>query len=398
VPVPYPEEFRRDVVAVARQGDRSRAQVARSWAVPTRSTYGTNDTTGFTGIDKPDPAQPDKPVDNVYRYTGKRWDPSSGGYDMGFRDYSPGLNRFLTRDTYNGALADLHLGADPYTGNRYALAAGNPITGVELDGHLSGAACGPDGITCGMTDMASSAAYTPVATETAPAAARPAYPAGEVPEQIAQASGPARQDWIYHRLQDLHAGIHDQDGLDRYNQLKTAYCAEFTDPWCQGPTFRAAAAAGADLAMIFFPWGRLLNGLRILGRTTTAGSGSLRIVGSGFPRAGATWSCARRMALLVEHRICSWTTCHMMCTRRRRATSTVSLARSRARAPRSGVEASFWISASRHLRWSRSVTSCPGCKALPVKSRTLLCSGVSDGEIQMYMRIYRCHVGTDSKS
>ncbi len=82
----------------------------------------------------------------MYRYTGKRWDAATGGYDMGFRDYSPGLNRFLTRDSYTGALADLNLGTDPYTGNRYALAGGNPITGVELDGHLTGAACGPDGI------------------------------------------------------------------------------------------------------------------------------------------------------------------------------------------------------------------------------------------------------------
>jgi transposase len=33
VPVPYPPEFRRDVIAVVRQGDRSRAQVARSFGV-----------------------------------------------------------------------------------------------------------------------------------------------------------------------------------------------------------------------------------------------------------------------------------------------------------------------------------------------------------------------------
>ena len=33
MPVPYPLEFRRDVVAVARQGDRSRAQVARSFGI-----------------------------------------------------------------------------------------------------------------------------------------------------------------------------------------------------------------------------------------------------------------------------------------------------------------------------------------------------------------------------
>lgn len=57
-------------------------------------------------------------------------------YDMGFRDYNPGLNRFLTLDSYNGALADLSLGTDPWTSNRYAFTGGNPITGIELDGHM----------------------------------------------------------------------------------------------------------------------------------------------------------------------------------------------------------------------------------------------------------------------
>jgi hypothetical protein len=61
---------------------------------------------------------------------------------MGFRDYHPGLNRFLTRDTYNGALADLNLSLNPWTGNRYAFAGGNPITGIEHDGHCPIDACG----------------------------------------------------------------------------------------------------------------------------------------------------------------------------------------------------------------------------------------------------------------
>jgi hypothetical protein len=52
-------------------------------------------------------------------------------YDMGFRDYNPGLNR----DTYNGALNDLALALDPWTSNRYAFTGGNPISGIELDGH-----------------------------------------------------------------------------------------------------------------------------------------------------------------------------------------------------------------------------------------------------------------------
>jgi hypothetical protein len=55
---------------------------------------------------------------------------------MGFRTYSAGLNQFLSRDMYNGALADMALTTDPFTGNRYTFAAGNPISNIELDGHM----------------------------------------------------------------------------------------------------------------------------------------------------------------------------------------------------------------------------------------------------------------------
>lgn len=37
---------------------------------------------------------------------------------------------------YNGALADVGLGSDPFTSNRYAFGAGNPISGIEFDGHI----------------------------------------------------------------------------------------------------------------------------------------------------------------------------------------------------------------------------------------------------------------------
>ncbi|WP_162830392.1 RHS repeat-associated core domain-containing protein, partial [Amycolatopsis palatopharyngis] len=99
------------------------------------TAYGKDDEEAFTGIDKPDAQNPGQEPYNFYRYNGKRWDPSSGSYDMGFRDYNPGLNRFTTRDTYNGALADLNLGTDPWTGNRYAFTSGNPISRIEIDGH-----------------------------------------------------------------------------------------------------------------------------------------------------------------------------------------------------------------------------------------------------------------------
>jgi RHS repeat-associated protein len=86
------------------------------------------------GQTEPDPNAPD-PY-NVYRYNSKRWDPHTQNYDMGFRDYDPGINRFLSRDMYNGALDNMSLSTDPLTMNRYAYAGGNPISMVEFDGHI----------------------------------------------------------------------------------------------------------------------------------------------------------------------------------------------------------------------------------------------------------------------
>ncbi|WBB91605.1 DNRLRE domain-containing protein [Verrucosispora sp. WMMC514] len=99
------------------------------------TAYGKNNEAEFTGIDKPDAADPTKEPYNAYRFNAKRWDQASESYDMGFRDYSPGLNRFLSRDSYNGALADMNLGTNPWTGNRYAYGGGNPVSAIEIDGH-----------------------------------------------------------------------------------------------------------------------------------------------------------------------------------------------------------------------------------------------------------------------
>nr|WP_079001422.1 DNRLRE domain-containing protein [Streptomyces sp. AS58] len=115
------------------------------------TAYGKDDDSEFTGIDKPDAADPTKEAYNAYRFNAKRWDAQSGTYDMGFRNYDPGLNRFTTRDMYTGALADMGLGTDPYTGNRYAFAGGNPSSFIEYDGHRP-IECNESGYTCSMND------------------------------------------------------------------------------------------------------------------------------------------------------------------------------------------------------------------------------------------------------
>ncbi|HEX6340286.1 RHS repeat-associated core domain-containing protein [Umezawaea sp.] len=102
------------------------------------TAYGQDDEASFTGEDKPGQQQPAEEPLNSYRFNTKRFDSASGNYDMGFRDYNPSQNRFLSLDLYNGALSDLGLATNPFTMNRYAFGGGNPITAVEIDGHLFG--------------------------------------------------------------------------------------------------------------------------------------------------------------------------------------------------------------------------------------------------------------------
>ncbi|MEU8804883.1 polymorphic toxin-type HINT domain-containing protein, partial [Spirillospora sp. NPDC048819] len=124
----YTYHPRGDVEAITKPNGDTRATYGYT-------AYGDNDDPKFTGVDKPDLTNPDAEPYNSYRFNGHRWDQSSGTYDMGFRNYDPGLNRFLTRDTYGGALDDMGLATDPFTMNRYAFAGGNPISFVDLDGH-----------------------------------------------------------------------------------------------------------------------------------------------------------------------------------------------------------------------------------------------------------------------
>ncbi|TCC16724.1 DNRLRE domain-containing protein [Kribbella sindirgiensis] len=103
------------------------------------TAYGQPDKVGTTGDDAIVDGDPAKNADivNPYRFNSKRFNGATNTYDMGFREYNPGLNRFLSRDMYNGALSDMALGTDPWNANRYMFAGGNPITGVEGDGHCA---------------------------------------------------------------------------------------------------------------------------------------------------------------------------------------------------------------------------------------------------------------------
>jgi len=47
----------------------------------------------------------------------------------------PDTSKFLQPDQFNNALANLALGTDPLTQNRYSLAGGNPLSFIEWNGH-----------------------------------------------------------------------------------------------------------------------------------------------------------------------------------------------------------------------------------------------------------------------
>jgi YD repeat-containing protein len=89
---------------------------------------------------------------NPFRYTGKRGDAGAGMssgsglptgadtgriIDMGARQFGPDVRTFLQEDLYAGAAMDLGLSLDPLTNNRLALAGGNPVSFVEVDGHYA---------------------------------------------------------------------------------------------------------------------------------------------------------------------------------------------------------------------------------------------------------------------
>ena len=102
------------------------------------TAYGQPDKKGTTGDDVIwDDATKDADIVNPYRFNSARFDGAAGTYDMGFREYNPSLNRFLTRDMFNGALQDLSLGTDPWNANRYMFGGGNPISRIELNGHMN---------------------------------------------------------------------------------------------------------------------------------------------------------------------------------------------------------------------------------------------------------------------
>jgi RHS repeat-associated protein len=102
------------------------------------TAYGNPVTSMFTGADKNDATSSSSSTTqpyNSYRFNAMRWDSTSGSYDMGFRNYDPSLNQFASRDMYDGALSDMGLSDDPFTGSLYAFGDGNPVSNTELNGH-----------------------------------------------------------------------------------------------------------------------------------------------------------------------------------------------------------------------------------------------------------------------
>lgn len=80
---------------------------------------------------------------NNYRFESFYEDSGIATYDLEARNYLPQASLYTTQDTFEQALGDQELRADPLTQDLYAFAGGNPTSNIEWDGHH--ATCdGPD--------------------------------------------------------------------------------------------------------------------------------------------------------------------------------------------------------------------------------------------------------------
>ena len=108
---------------------------------------------------------------NPFRFSGKRMDSGTAGegetakaMDMGARRYGPDLGQFLQEDMFQSSLGDLGLSTDPLSQNRYALAGGNPVSNIEIDGHMALADGGGGGTTSAARPRSPPASPPPVRT------------------------------------------------------------------------------------------------------------------------------------------------------------------------------------------------------------------------------------------
>jgi len=68
---------------------------------------------------------------NSFLYTGEQYDQETQNYYLRARYYDPSNTRFLTRDTYDGTIAE------PITQNHYAYANSNPTKYIDPSGNMS---------------------------------------------------------------------------------------------------------------------------------------------------------------------------------------------------------------------------------------------------------------------
>jgi RHS repeat-associated protein len=100
------------------------------------TAYGSPVTSMFTGADGRNASPgPNVVPYNSYRFNAMPWDPGSGQYNMGARNYQPGLGSFNSRDMYAGASADMAMTGDPLAAAPTPFDDANPISNIEPDGH-----------------------------------------------------------------------------------------------------------------------------------------------------------------------------------------------------------------------------------------------------------------------
>ena len=203
---------------------------------------------------------------NPYRYTDKRFDPASSTYDMRARRFAAETTRFVQRDEFSLARADLELTRSALTRSRYGIAGGNPISYTETDGHVF------------IDDGAGGGGGDP--NPPPPQPPPPGEPPPEEEEELPIEEEPPMEEWEYETEQfELLGGEGDESPQEpapdppppgvvvirgcqgaafvhtnRYPDQPFGYAEAFGSALCRKTVKRVRIVIGLQTKRIFGPW------------------------------------------------------------------------------------------------------------------------------------------------
>jgi len=255
-----------------------------------KTTSAGNQTPGKTGSDPATSPCNTGSTSNDNFYRGERRDTATGTYQLGSRTYDPARTAFLTPDGHRDqhSNADLSVGTDPLTLNRYNYVNGDPLNYLDPSGHEprpwhGGQRCDTK---CARTYLAGEAvAYAAMKARVAAASGQPSPTPGLPPG--ASATGYAGPRLVVVPPSEVCAapsrgvaaqcgerpgmlyGVGEPSDLVRFSEKLGIF---LTEDYVQCGQGVATASGGADTVVscaFSIPWGKLAK----LGKLPGGGSG-----------------------------------------------------------------------------------------------------------------------------